>query len=172
MINKKERIAVLQILAIKEGLTSSEFNNVLSKVESISINSIFTAEQNVIVGAGIKRLNSSVKGKKNSFDQVLKNIKLNDQDKYQLLYELKLSIRSGAVLKNFNDVKDFLARIDQSSLITSSKSTTVDNALLHLSKKSTNEIRDIIKSKIRPSVNNEDRGFNELANYIIDPKAK
>lgn len=171
MISKKEKIAVLQILAIKEGLTLTEFSNVLSEVERISINAIFSGKQDRETSSVLKS-SSFIKTSSNNFEQILKNLKLNDQEKYQLLYELKLNIRSGAVLKNFNDVKDFLARIDQSSLITSKKSSTVDNALFYLSKKSANEIRDIIKSKIRPSVTSEDRGFNELANYIIDPKEK
>lgn len=170
MISKKERIAILQILAIKEDLTSLEFSNVLNEIGRISVNSIFSNSFDKEKTSSINNIRNPGKTQPKNSNEILQKLKLSDPEKFQMLYELKLSIRSGTVLKSINDLKDFLARIDQLSLVSNSKSKTVENMLMYLSKKNSAELRDIIKNKIRPTVNSDDKGFNELANYIIDPK--
>lgn len=172
MISKKERVAILQILAIKESLTSTEFNNVLNEIARISIDSIFTTISHKSSASTVDKTNSTVKTQPKNIDEILRGLKLSDSEKYQLLYDLKVNIRSGLVMKSFSDVKDFLAKIDQIGLVSNSKSSTVNKLLVYLSKKNTTELRDIIKSKIRVTTNNDDKGFNELANYIIDPNKK
>lgn len=172
MISKKERVAVLQILAIKEGLTSAEFSNVLNEVAKISIDSIFTTVFHKSSDSIVDKSNNTVKTQPKNIDEILRRLKISDPEKYQLLYELRINIRSGLVMKNFSDVKDFLARIDQIGLVSNSKSSTVNKLLIYLSKKNTTELRDLIKNKIRVATNNDDKGFNELANYIIDPNKK
>jgi len=167
MISKKEKIAILQVLAIKEGLTSTEYANVIAEVNRISVVDIFSENKIESSTAKSKRDNVSATI---SAENVLNKLKLSDPDKYILLNDLKISIRSGVILKNFNDVKDFLARIDQVSLISTNKSSTVNNILIYLSRKNLNDIRDIIKGKIKAPSNTDDKGFNELANYIISPK--
>lgn len=170
MISKKERIALLQMLAIKENLTNNEFNNLLEEVKKISVDDLFS---NVLKNTDItlnSRGNSLHSTQPKSFDIILRKLRINDPEKYELLQQLKVNLRSGAVLKNFSDIKDLLAKLDQASLITSSKATTVNSLLIYLSKKNVTEIRDIIKTHIRPSVTNDDKGFHDLANYIIAPK--
>ncbi|MDF7786067.1 MULTISPECIES: hypothetical protein [Pantoea] len=167
MISKKEKIAILQILAIKEGLTDSEYVKVLAEVERISASNIFQANKvDLIISKSKRDVGETIK----NAESVMSKLKRNDPEKFNILNELKLNIRSGIILKNFNDVKDFLARIDQASLISTNKQSTVNNIIVYLSKKNPNDIREIIKSKIKPPSTNDDRGFNELANYIISPK--
>ncbi|EPK6500830.1 hypothetical protein RFC90_002740 [Klebsiella aerogenes] len=174
MISKKEKIALLHMLAIKESLTSTEFNNVLREVQKLSFDSFFSMKVNEVnrTSSIITKTSSTSPLKPKSFDFILRSLRVQDPEKYELLQQLKLNLRSGAVLKNFSDIKDLLAKLDQASLITSSKASTISNLLIYLSKKKSNEIRDIIKNHIRPNVTHDDKGFNELANYIIDPTKK
>ncbi|MGC4126545.1 MULTISPECIES: hypothetical protein [Enterobacter] len=174
MISKKEKIALLHMLAIKESLTSTEFNNVLKEVQNLSLDLFFSMKSNEVKNNSslATKTNSVSSSKPKSLDFILKSLRVQDAEKYELLQQLRLNLRSGAVLKNFGDIKDLLAKLDQASLITSSKASTINNLLMFLSKKKSNEIRDIIKNHIRPNVTHDDKGFNELANYIIDPTKK
>ncbi|MBP2156932.1 hypothetical protein [Erwinia rhapontici] len=172
MMNKKEKIALLHMLAIKESLTGSEFNNVLSEVKKISLDSFFFGSNDDVNNSSISKSNSVSTAKARGFDSILKTLRVQDPEKYELLNQLKINIRSGAVLKNFSDIKDLLAKLDQANMISTSKAATVNGLLIFLSKKKTNEIRGVIKNHIRSSVTNDDKGFHELANYIIDPNKK
>ncbi|MGC0867802.1 UNVERIFIED_ORG: hypothetical protein C7430_101934 [Pantoea agglomerans] len=167
MISKKEKVAIFQILAIKEGLTDAEYVKVLAEIERISANNIFLGNK---VNVTISKNNRSAGEATKNVESILSKLKREDPEKFNILNELRINIRSGVILKNFNDVKDFLARIDQASLISNNKQSTVNNIIIHLSKKNPNDIREVIKGKIKPPSNNDDKGFNELANYIISPK--
>lgn len=167
MISKKEKIAILQVLAIKEGLTVAEYANVIAEVERISASNLFLESKKVLITSKAKR---DVGGGARSVEAVLSKLKNNEPEKYNILNELRINIRSGIIFKSFNDIKDFLAKIDQVSLISTTKRSTVNNIIIYLSKKNPDDIRDVIKSKIKAPSNLDDKGFNELANYIISSK--
>ncbi|HDU5287190.1 TPA: hypothetical protein RFU75_001241, partial [Klebsiella aerogenes] len=120
MISKKEKIALLHMLAIKESLTSTEFNNVLREVQKLSFDSFFSMKVNEVnrTSSIITKTSSTSPLKPKSFDFILRSLRVQDPEKYELLQQLKLNLRSGAVLKNFSDIKDLLAKLDQASLIT------------------------------------------------------
>ncbi|HDF2330033.1 TPA: hypothetical protein PC537_003672 [Morganella morganii] len=172
MISKKEKIALLHMLAIKESLTKAEFNNVLNEVQKISLNSFFPKKLNEVnISISTEKKSGSPK-QSVSFDHLLKKIKVSEPEKYDLLHQLRGNIRSGIVLKKFSDIKDLMAKLDQVGLIATSKAKTVDCLLVYLSKKKTDEIRSVIKNHIRPIETNNDKGFYDLANYIISPGKK
>lgn len=172
MISKKEKIAILHMLAIKESLTSSEFSNVLREVQRLSFDSFFSNKLGASNVSIAVKSSSSSNLKPKSFEFILKNLRVQEPEKYELLQQLKLNLRSGAIFKNFSDLKDLMAKLDQVSLIGATKAATVNNLLIYLSKKKSNEIRDVVKNHMRPKITHDDKGFNDLANYIIDPQKK
>lgn len=146
-MNRKQKIATLQILAIREDIGVSAFNSIISEINNgIDLNKIINFKNNKIKSSDN---GDSVSEKNKITDEILKYLKsmVNDEN---------------------DEIKNLLAYIDMVSLIGETNKDTIENAFNSIKEKNNKELSLIRKKIINFKERKRKESYNKLANFIIE----
>ncbi|WP_272670963.1 hypothetical protein [Providencia sp. PROV147] len=147
MMNRKQKIATLQILAIREDIGVSAFNSIISEINNgIDLNKIINLKNNKIKS---NNDGDSVSEKNKITDEISKYLKLmvNDEN---------------------DEIKNLLAYIDMVSLIGDTNKDTIENVFNSIKEKNNKELNLIRKKIINFKERKRKESYSKLANFIIE----
>lgn len=147
MMNRKQKIATLQILAIREDIGVSAFNSIISEINNgIDLNKIINLKNNKIKS---NNDGDSVSEKNKITDEISKYLKLmvNDEN---------------------DEIKNLLAYIDMVSLIGETNKDTIENVFNSIKEKNNKELNLIRKKIINFKERKRKESYSKLANFIIE----
>ncbi|MFI5454194.1 MAG: hypothetical protein ACHRXM_01965 [Isosphaerales bacterium] len=171
-MNSKVREAVLRIRMLTEEFSPEELAEavgLLDGQEKDSFSSLWR-KKSVKKRVSSRRLGKAESSKKKGETRALRELKLTDGEKYQVLREFETSIRDGKLLKTLDDFRSFGNILSKEFGTVKSVKDALPHLMALLVRMDLDSVRAAI-AKVPMRHGEEENAFRRLANQIISGRA-